>query len=88
MNFLFDSFHAKWDSFFVLQSGEGVLQNKTGITKWDKYYKVGQSLVALRNNLSEVFLVLKTVLLNSWKVYRKLPITGSDFSNVEGANLL
>ena len=49
---------------------------------------VSARLVILRNNSLKALLILKTVFLNTYKIYRKLPITESDYSNVTGVALL
>ena len=45
------------------------------------------SLVSSRKALPELLLVLKFICIKSWKNSRKLPITGSEFSNVVGSTL-
>ena len=44
-------------------------------------------LVSLRNNLSVVFFVMKTIFIKLLEISRKLSITGSDFSNFVCATL-
>ena len=58
---------------------------KSVMIKRKKKSHVSAWLVNLRNNYLELFLVLKTIFLDSFKILRKLSITKSDNSNIASA---